>query len=512
MENSASGARSYPLYKLVGLILGPVLFGLILLSSPPENSSPEALRTAAVVALMAAWWITEAIPIAATALLPLALFPLLGVMPADSVAASFGDKVIFLFAGGFFIAMAIQKWNLHERIALNVILRVGTEPKRLVLGFMIATALLSMWISNTATTLMMLPIALAVISELQKDQANTQTTNFSIALLLGVAYSASIGGVGTLIGSPPNILMAGLLESLYPDAPPITFLQWMLVGIPFVIIFLPIVWVLLTRFLFPPETTAKADAKEEINRRLNALGPMSKGERIVLTVSAMTALGWIFRADINLEFITLPGWSNLFPDPDMLHDSTVAVFFAVALFAIPVNWEKREFALDWEWAKRIPWGILLLFGGGLALAKASNDSGLVLLLGKQLNVFSELPLLGAILSVCLLMTFLTELTSNLATTAFMVPILAATATDALQANPLLLLLPATLSASCAFMLPVATPPNAIVFGGGQLTIPQMAKAGFIINLIGALLITALVYFLGIAVFGIEIGEIPAWAR
>jgi len=507
MENSSSAARNYPLYKLAGLILGPVLFVLVLLLTPPT----DAARTAAVAVLMATWWITEAIPIAATALLPLALFPLLGVMPAAGVASSFGDKVIFLFAGGFFIAMAIQKWNLHERIALNVIRRVGTDPKQLVLGFMIATALLSMWISNTATTLMMLPIALAVIGELQGDQTPQRTTNFSIALLLGVAYSASIGGVGTLIGSPPNILMAGMLESLYPGAPPIGFLQWMLVGVPFVIIFLPIAWILLTRFLYPPETPQHGTAREEIDRRIEALGPMSRGERIVLTVSAMTALGWIFRADIDLGFILIPGWSNLFPDPDMLHDSTVAVFFAIALFAIPVNWEKREFALDWEWAKRIPWGILLLFGGGLALAKASNDSGLVLLLGEQLNIFSELPLLGAILSVCLLMTFLTELTSNLATTAMMVPILAATATDALHANPLLLLLPATISASCAFMLPVATPPNAIVFGGGHLSIPQMAKAGLILNLIGALLITALVYFLGITVFGIEIGEMPAWA-
>lgn len=502
---------SYALYNRIGLFLGPLLSIAVLLAPTPEGMTPEGHRCGAVAILMAVWWLTEALPLAATALLPIALFPLLGVIGSREVTSAYGDRNIFLFAGGFFIAMAIQKWNLHERIALNIVYRVGTRLSRLVLGFMIASAFLSMWISNTATSLMMLPIAIAVIDQLEKRLGAAKTQSFNICLLLGIAYACSIGGVATLIGTPPNIVFIAQYEGLFPEAPTIGFLQWMMIGVPFMVVFLAIVWLLLTKVLFTCPDTADTGIGAEIERRLRSLGRPSRGEWVVSIVATCTGLAWVFRSDIQIGDFVIPGWGDLTFVPAFVDDSTVAIFAAALLFVIPVDWKRGEFALDWDWAKRIPWGILILFGGGLALARAFSDSELVLWLGTKLTLLEGLPGVAVVFCVAIALTFLTELTSNTATTSVMLPILGGAAAPALGLNPLLVMIPATISASCAFMMPVATPPNAVVFGSDRLTIPQMARAGIFLNLIGTLLVTALVYFVALPVFGIDPNVVPDWA-
>lgn len=504
-------AEGYSTTKKVGLVGGFALFVLVLNLPSPEGMTVEGHRAAAVAFLMAMWWMTEALPLAATALLPIGLYPLLGVLSGKEVTLAYGDDNIFLFMGGFFIAMAMQKWNLHERIALNIVIRTGTNPSRLVLGFMLATAFLSMWISNTATTLMMLPIAMAVISEMGKRSSESEVSKFALCLLLGVAYSASIGGVATLIGTPPNGVFLTQYREMFPDAPEIGFVQWMMIGVPFTAILLPLTWLLLTRVLFHFKDLRFEGAREEIENRLSELGKMSKGERIVLVVWIMTALSWIFLKDIKLGSVTIPGWADLFPNPSYIRNSTVAIFFSILLFAIPVDLKKREFALDWDWAKRIPWGVLILFGGGLALARAFNATGLVDWTGGKLTLLDGVPPFVVIICVAFMLTFVTELTSNVATTSIMLPILGGAVAPALGVNPLMLMIPATISASCAFMLPVATPPNAIVFGGGHLTVSQMARAGLVINLVGIMLVTLITYFLAVPVFEIVMGEVPPWA-
>lgn len=501
----------YSFHKKLGLPLGVALFVGTLLLPTPEGMTPEGHRAGAVAILMATWWMLEAAPLAATALIPVVLFPLMGVLPAGEVTAAYGDPNIFLFMGGFFIAMAMQKWNLHERIALNIVIRTGTEPSRLVLGFMLGTAFLSMWISNTATTLMMLPIALAVIDQVQKRAEGPGAENFPVALLLGIAYSASFGGVATIIGTPPNGVLITQYQGLFPDAPEIGFFQWMLIGVPMGAILLPITWLMLTRVLYNFDELTFTGAHEAIASRLQSLGRMNRGEKIVLVVWVITALAWIFRADINLSVVTIPGWRNLFPNPSYIHNGTVAMAAAIVLFAFPVDLKKGEFALDWEWAKRIPWGILILFGGGLALARAFSGTGLVEWIGSRLTLLENVPALVVVLAVAIMLTFLTEITSNTATTSIMLPILGGAAALAMGVHPLLLMIPATISASCAFMLPVATPPNAIVFGGGQITVPQMARAGVLLNLIGVVLVTLITYFIAVPVLGITLDEVPLWA-
>ena len=503
--------KGYSFHKKLGLPLGIALFVAVLLLPTPEGMTAEGQRAGAVAILMATWWMLEAAPLAATALLPVALFPLMGVLDAGEVTEAYGDPNIFLFMGGFFLAMAMQKWNLHERIALNIVVRTGTNPSRLVLGFMLGTAFLSMWISNTATTLMMLPIALAVIDQMKERAEGEGVENFPVALMLGIAYAASFCGVATLIGTPPNGVLITQYTGLFPGAPEIGFFQWMLVGVPMAAIMLPVTWILLTRVLFNFRGLTFTGAREEIEGRIRSLGVMSRGERIVLVVWVCTALAWIFRADINLGVVTIPGWRNMFPNPAYVHNGTVAIAAALALFAIPVDLKRGEFALDWEWARRIPWGILILFGGGLALARAFTSTGLVEWLGGKLTLLDGVPPLFVVLAIALMLTFLTEVTSNTATTSIMLPILGGAAAPALGVNPLLLMIPATISASCAFMLPVATPPNAIVFGGGHLSVPQMARAGVLLNIIGVVLVTLITYFIAVPVFGIVFGEMPVWA-
>ncbi len=490
-------------YQKIGLILGPVAFVGVMAIPEIEGLSLSAQHVAAVTALMVVWWIFEAVPFAATALIPLALFPLLGIISARSVSQAYGDPNIFLFAGGFFIAMAMQKWNLHERIALQVLKRTGSKPQTLVGGFMVATAFLSMWISNTATALMMLPIALAVVEMVKRNAEGTGLDGFAVCVLLGIAYSASIGGVATLIGSPPNSVLLGQYELFYPEAPEIGFLQWMMIGLPLSVSLLAITWYLLTRWLFRFEGLSLAGSQAYFDRRLRELGAMQRGEKIVLTVWIATALLWIFRDDIDLGGVVIPGWSSWFPRPELLHNGTVAMIGSLILFVTPVDWRRGQFALDWDWAQRIPWGTLILFGGGLALAKGFSETGLVEWIGTQLTVLKGANLLLIVLIVTLLLTFVTELTSNVATAAIMLPILGGALAPVLGVHPLLLMVPATLAVSCAFMFPVATPPNAIVFGSGYLRVPQMARAGVLINLVSIAFITLLAYFLVGSVFDIS---------
>lgn len=499
----------------LGLFLGLGLFILVLVMPPASGMNAQAKTTAAVALLMASWWISEAIPIPVTALLPLILFPLLSIMPAKDVASRYADQNIFLFMGGFFIAMAMQRWELHKRVALHIIKILGTSPHRIILGFMLATAFLSMWISNTATTMMMFPIGLAVIlhaeTMIQKENLSINTAkgefNFGTALMLAIAYSASIGGIATLVGTPPNIVFAGIARSLFPNAPEVGFLDWFKIGLPLVIIFLPIVWLYLTRIILPLRLKRIPGERNVIEQDLKSLGPMKIGEKLTLAVFVVVAVAWIFRQNIDVGLFVTPGWSNILGISDYVHDSTVAMIGALILFLLPVNWRKREFVLNWEWAVRIPWGIILLFGGGFAIAAGFQSSGLAQWIGERLSFLCGIPVIFMILCICLFLTFLTEITSNTATTTMMMPVLGSMAV-AICIHPYVLMIPATISASCAFMLPVATPPNAIIFGSGYLRIPDMAKAGFFLNLIGALIVTLIVYFLAIPVFKINTLPLP----
>jgi solute carrier family 13 (sodium-dependent dicarboxylate transporter), member 2/3/5 len=506
----------YSLRQRIGFWVGiPLAVILLWLPTLPGLSS-DGQKVLCIAILMALWWITEAIPLYATALIPLVAFPLLGIMKAGDLASSYGHHYIYLFMGGFFLAKAIEKWNLHERIALQIISIIGASPKRIILGIMMATAFLSMWISDTASTMVMFPIGLAILYHVEASVTKTQWQddlryrNFSSCLIVSIAYAALIGGIATLIGTPPNIVFAGAIKTLYPDAPEITFFQWMKVGLPLTVIFLPLTWFYLTRIALPVHLAEIPGGEEVIQEKKRALGKMSKGERYTLFVFIGAIFGWVFRKNIEVGTWIIPGWSNLLGLEKHVHDSTVAMMAALLLFIIPADLKKGEFLLDWNWAKQIPWGILILFGGGIALAAAVKSSGLSQWIGKGLSILSGFPLILIVLGVCLMMTFMTEITSNTAISTVFMPIMASIAV-AMQVNPMLFMIPAALSASCAFMLPVATPPNAIVFSSGYITAPQMARTGIGLNLIGAVLITLAIYLLAIPVFGITLTGLPPWA-
>ncbi len=498
MDSEGSGATSG--VRRIGLAAGAILCAVMLVTPPPENLDPAAWRTAAVAVLMACWWISEAIPIPATALLPLVLFPLLGVAGIKGAAAPYAHPLIFLFLGGFLIALGMQRWNLHRRIALNLIRLTGTRPAGLIAGFMIATAALSMWVSNTATTMMMVPIALSVV-QLVAGSAETirerDRRTFAVALMLGIAYAASIGGVGTLIGTPPNAFRAAFLEE--GDGVEVGFARWLRIGVPLVAVMLPIAWLVLTRIVAPIDLGAEAHPDNVIATEIEAMGPMSRGERTVLVVFVLTATLWILRPLISAQ---VPGIG--------LNDSTIAILGGLLLFVLPVDLAKGEFALTWHWAEKLPWGVLILFGGGLTLASAIKATGLAAWIGAGTGSLAAMPALIIVLAITALVIFLTELTSNTATTATFVPIVASVAIG-LGENPLMLVVPAVLAASYAFMMPVATPPNAIVFGSGHVTIAEMVRAGLWLNIVGVAVIAGFSYTLVALVLGVEPGVVPEWA-
>lgn len=467
--------------QIIFLFLGPLLFILLQCFKPPEGMSEAAYSVLCSTLWIAIWWVTETVPIAITALLPIVLFPLTGALDVSTTTASYGHKYIFLYMGGFIIAIAIEKWNLHKRIALQIIKLIGTNISKIILGFMIATAFLSMWISNTATSVMMLPIGMSIVSQLKNNRntENNENSVFGKALMLGIAYSASIGGLATLIGTPPNLVFAGYVEEVYNLE--ISFWQWIKFGLPISIFLLFISWYYLTHFAFKLKKQSFPGGKEEINRLVVELGPMKREEKIVLSVFAITAFCWITRSFL-LEKI-VPG----------IDDTIIAIISGILLFTLPSS-VKGKRIIKWEEAVKMPWGIILLFGGGMALASGFESSGLAVWLGSQMNLLKSLPLFLLVLVIIAAVNFITELTSNLATTAMLLPILAPIAIG-LGVNPYVLMVATTVAASCAFMLPVATPPNAVVFGSGYLRIPDMVKTGILMNILSILLLSLMVYFI-----------------
>ncbi|MEY8848636.1 DASS family sodium-coupled anion symporter [Psychroserpens sp. XS_ASV72] len=466
--------------KRIGLVLGPLLFILILLFFKPEGLSTQANAVLASTIWIAVWWITECIPIAVTALLPIVLFPLSGGLDLSTTTSAFGHKYVFLYLGGFIIAIAIEKWKLHKRIALNIINIIGSDVRKIILGFMVATAFLSMWISNTATSVMMLPIGIAIIKQLKDNPETEEDENliFGKALMLAIAYSASIGGIGTLIGTPPNLVLAGVVSDIYNYE--ITFLEWFIFGFPISVILLIICWQYLTRFAFTFKQKEFPGGRQEIKRLLKDLGNISYEEKLVAFIFALTAFCWITRSFIL---------QSIFPSLD---DTIIAVFFAVLLFLVPSK-NKKERLINWEEATKLPWGIILLFGGGMALAIGFEISGLALWIGNQMTTLQGVTTILLIFLLVAAINFLTEITSNLATTAMLLPVLAPMALT-VDIHPFVLMVGAAVAASCAFMLPVATPPNAVVFGSGYLRIPDMVGKGIVMNVISIIIVTLFVYF------------------
>jgi len=466
--------------KKLGLFLGPVLF-LILINLPFELVSEQGDKVIGVAVWMVIWWITEATSISVTALLPLLLFPLLKIMPVGDVGANYGSPIIFLFFGGFVLALALEKVNLHKRIALNIIRITGTTPNKVVLGFMIATASLSMWISNTATTVVMLPIAMSVISLLINDEDGFTKSdqNFALSVMLGIAFSANAGGIATVIGTPPNSVMIGLLENEYNIE--ISFLKWMVIGLPFSIIMITIIYLVMVKVMFPNKQLKFAASKEVINDELKKLGAMSGKEKMVLAIFGVTVFLWIFRTVIN----------GVFPDLK-LNDTIISMTGAIAMFAIPYNIKKGDFIITWKDTSKLAWGILILFGGGLALAKGMAVSGIVDMVSAAI-ADSDISILFTAVLLIFLMLFMTELMSNVALVAVLAPVVAGIAIG-LDIPILYLLIPVTMASSCAFMLPMATPPNAIVFASGYIKVHEMARVGVILNLIAVALLVLLFQF------------------
>jgi len=475
--------------RLSGLFAGPLMLAVFLLVPPPGGLGIEAWRVAGVAVFMAVWWITEAIPIPATALLPVLLFPLLGVGTVSEASTPFANPLIHLFLGGFIIALGMEKSMLHRRIALRVVSLAGPRPGFIIIGMMAATAFLSMWVSNTATAMMMLPIALSLIGMADREEAagnDGSKENFAVVMLLGLAYACNVGGIGTLVGTAPNALVAAYMLDNYGVR--IGFGQWMLIGVPIVVVSLPLIYLVLARVVFPLRMRRLPGGAAVIDGELRAMGKTSRAEKSAGAVFVMTAGLWVLRPLIEKQ---VPG----------INDTGIAIFGALCMFLLPASAGRGKFLLDWEDTKRLPWGVLILFGGGLSLADAITRTGLAEWIGAGLGGLGALPIIAIAACTLLLIVFLTEITSNTATAAAFVPILASVAVT-MGRDPLLLVIPAAIGVSCAFMLPVATPPNAIVFGSGMVSIPQMAKTGLILNFVMTIVITLVLYLLMGAVFGV----------
>ncbi|WP_040160435.1 SLC13 family permease [Mobilicoccus massiliensis] len=521
-EPEPAGTQRLRIAGLVGGLAAALLVYFVM----PGDVPAHARLTAATAVLMGIWWMTEAIPIPGTALIPLIVFPIFAkqAAPIDKVGASYGNNIIFLFMGGFLLALAMQRWNLHRRIALVTVRLMGTSSAMIVAGFMVATGFISMWVSNTATAVMMLPIGVSVLvlvakmgkggedAEALDEDASAALattgaadapsadvaeevvrTNFGTALMLGIAYSASLGSLGTLIGTPPNTLLAGFMSQTYGVR--IDFFRWMLVGVPIAVVFLVVCWVLLTKVLFRPEVKQIPGGRELFDDELAKLGPMSHGERRVLVMFALAALSWIAIPLVS-EFVL--GLKKPF-----VSDAGIAMIVGVLLFLLPAGHARGVRLLDWDSAVKLPWGVLLLFGGGLALSEQFSASGLTTWIGGQVGALGALPVVALIAIVATGVLFLTELTSNTATAATFLPVAGGVATG-LGIDPMLLAVPVALSATCAFMLPVATPPNAIAYGSGYVTIGQMVKGGLWLNLIGIVLVTLTTTTLLVWAFGLTL--------
>ncbi|MEX0325714.1 MAG: DASS family sodium-coupled anion symporter [Puniceicoccaceae bacterium] len=498
-------------WKRIGLFSGLLTFLFLWFFYDPSPEHPEVGKMAAIAALMAILWISEAVPLAATALIPIVAFPLAGILDSGIIAKAYVNSIIFLFIGGFLIALSMERWNLHRRIALNIIYLIGRRADLLILGFMVACGFLSMWISNTATAVMMLPVGLAVISKMEEEFGGKKAHPVSLALMLGIAYGCTIGGVSTLVGTPPNLAFVRIIQETFPEAPPITFGNWIIMGVPYSIVLLITTWFLLTHVLCRFDKSLTLD-RSILRDELKQLGPMRYEEKLILVVFACTVFLWIFRRDLDLGTFTLPGWSRLWSGFDAVDDGTIAVAMALVLFFLPASKEEQASRiLEMDVFSRLPWGIILLFGGGFALASGFSASGLSLHVGESFRALGDIPVPILLLVICLSVTFLTELTSNVATITMLLPILAAWAAS-LQMHPLLFAIPATISASMAFMMPVATPPNAVVFGSGRIRIAEMARTGLFLNLFAVLLTILTVYLFFPLVTGAAMDSFPAWAK
>lgn len=480
MSSNVTEASNEPkTYQRVGLILGPALFALMfLLEGLQTTMPPEAWRVAAVALWMAIWWSTEAIPVPVTAFLPIVLFEPLGITSLRDAAAPYANPTIYLYLGGFVMALAIERWNLHRRISLAILDRTGTDGRRLIGGFMFVSALLSMWMSNTATTMMLLPILMSVIGVMRENVTGVDSKmmgNFQVVMLLGVAYAASIGGLSTLVGTPPNALLIAYLADNYDIE--ISFARWMAVGVPVSFVMLPIAWLLLTRYVFPVDIKSSPAVDAHLHELREELGPMSVAEKRVAVVFSIVVFCWMFRRPVT-ELLGITGVS----------DTGIVMTAAVLMFMMPSGNATQPQILNWNDAGRLPWGVLILFGGGLSLAGGVSNSGLALWMGESLAPLNAFGTAVLVVAAVTLVIYLTELTSNLATTATLLPVMGAIAIQA-GVPVIVLTVPITIAASCAFMLPVATPPNAIVFATGQISIPQMIRAGFFLNLIGIVLVS-----------------------
>jgi sodium-dependent dicarboxylate transporter 2/3/5 len=495
--------------KVTALIIAPLISTLLIVFADLAPENPKITYTLAIAILMAIWWITEAVPLAVTALLPVVLFPVFGVLDGKTVSSMYFNHLIFLFLGGFVMALAMERWNLHKRIAIKVLIFFGISPGRILMGFMAATAFLSMWMSNTATTMMMIPIALSIIYKLEEILGKEHLGTYSIGLLLGIAYSASIGGIATLVGTPPNLSFARIANIIFPSMPEISFADWLIFAIWISALMFIAAWILLF-LMYRPKQAWDGVNREEFKKEYQLLGPAKPEEKIVLVLFVTMALLWVFRSGFHIGFVNIPGWSQLFANPGFINDGTVAIFISIILFIIPSKTRKGERLMNWRTANKLPWHIVILFGGGFALAKGFVDSGLSIWFGEQLSGLAGTHPMVLTSVIVAMMSFLTELTSNVASTEMILPILAGLAVS-IQINPLLLMIPATLAASLAFMLPVATPPNAIIFGTGRLHIKDMVKTGFLLNLIGVVVTTIVTYFWGTLVFKINVGSFPEWA-
>lgn len=468
--------------QLVGLILGPAMLVIMMLAGGPSELSPIAWSTAAIGVLMATWWATEAVPIAVTALLPIVLFPMFGVETIHDTVPPYANKVIFLFLGGFIVAFAMQRWNLHRRIALTVLQHTGGNGRSLVGGFMLASAVISMWVMNTSTTMMLLPIAVSIITVIHKTVTSLDDKgreDFQFSLLLGVAYGATIGGMATLVGTAPNAMFAAFMVENYGTE--IQFANWMLIGLPMSALMLPLAWLAMTRWVFKVDFVTSDEGLAVLRDMKREMGSITVPEIRVAIIFMLMAATWILRPLL----VKVPALAAL-------DDSLIAIAGAMLLFLVPSGEKSDPLLLRWKYAEQLPWGVLLLFGGGLTLANAVSRTGLAEWLGSSLHAVGALPLIAIVILAAAMIIFLTELTSNIATTATFLPVVGAIAIEA-GYDPIVLAVPVTLAASCAFMLPVATPPNAIVFGSGMLTVPRMARAGLVLNLIGIVLVSAVAY-------------------
>jgi sodium-dependent dicarboxylate transporter 2/3/5 len=496
--------------RRLGLVGGLLAFLAIGLLPGPEGLPVAAQWSAAIGALMATWWLTEALPPAVTALVPIVLLPLTGAMAADDVTRSYASETNLLFLGGLMIASAVEAWGLHRRMALWIVWKFGRSPSGLVFGFMAATGVISAWISNAATTLMMLPIATAVLLPFRAGPPELER-ELAPPLLLSIAHAATIGGLATIVGTPPNAVFVGQMARLFPEAPPIGFLQWMMVGVPVAALLLPLTWFYLVRFASPLWKRSAVLDRGAILAQRKALGPMSLAEKRVMLVFAATAALWMLRAPIDTALLSFPGWAGLLPVPRHAGDSTVAVGMALLLFLIPSGRKPGERLLDWKTASGIPWGVLVLLGGGFALADATRATGLADWIGTGLGGISGVSAFTKVAVLCLSITFLTEVMTNTALATIMMPVLAASAV-ASGTDPLLLMLPCTLSASLGFMMPSGTAPNAIVFSSGKLSVAYMARVGFALNLLSIVVVVAATFLLAVPAFGISLGSLPFWAH